>query len=318
MKSIPALLAAFLSVFLALTCSARAQNNSDLRNTLVIVDDENGDGGYRPAKTQAYADFRLTMIRRRPLEEYAEFMAPVRLRKPIRVRMEECGHGPWSSPLYQSNIRSLVMCYEFMKTIEDLANRVVKQEAAGQRPLPFPITRDGFVAGLFAGVILHESGHALFDNFDVPLFGRQEDAADQMAAFIAVQFNRRVAELILTAYADVWILMGNTPLQPPNPQDPNYPKDPDARCFLDPFCHFSDTHGSNEQRFFNTVCLMYGSDPVRYAGFMTGNLLPRDRDCVGEYKRVRKAFAITIYPFLDRGLMQKVLTRSWFAPNELK
>jgi len=288
-----------------------------LSNSMVIIDDNNGDGGYRPVKTKELEAFRQQMVNRKPLEEYVEFMAPVRLLKPIRVVMEECGQGPLSSPLYQPVIRSLVMCYEFMKTMEEVATRVVQAQNAGKQPLPFPITHDRFVAGLFAGIILHESGHALFDNFDVPLFGRQEDAADQMAAFIATQFNRQVAEMIASAYADVWAILGPTPTQAPNTQDTNYPKDVNQRCMLDPFCHFSDVHGSNEQRFFNTICLVYGSDPVRYASYVKNGLLPPDRDCVGEYRQVRHAFQLTIYPFIDRDLMQQVLTRNWFTPNEM-
>ena len=64
---------------------------------------------------------------------------------------------------------------------------------------------------------------------------------------------------------------------------------------------------------------MYGSDPTRYGNFIKLNLLPKDRDCVGEYKRVRHAFELTIYPFIDHDLMQKVLTiETWFTPNEMK
>ncbi len=320
MKFLIAALAA-LAALLPLAALHPARADDLPTNSMVILDDDNGDGGYRPVKTKDYAAFRLQMIKRKPLEEYAQFMAPVKLLKPLKVRMEECGHGEFSSPAYQPQERALVMCYEFMKTMEDIATQVVQAQAKGKSPFPFPVTHDGFVAGLFAGVILHETGHALFDNFDTPLFGRQEDAADDMAAVVALQFNHRVAELIMNSYADVWILFTKfspSPDQAPNTNDPKYPKDEEAQCQLDPFCHFSDTHGSNEQRFYNTICLMYGSDPTRYGNFIKLNLLPKDRDCVGEYKRVRHAFELTIYPFIDHDLMQKVLTMTWFTPNEMK
>jgi hypothetical protein len=36
--------------------------------------------------------------------------------------------------------------------------------------------------------ILHEFGHAIFEMYQVPLFGREEDAADQLAGYITPQF----------------------------------------------------------------------------------------------------------------------------------
>ena len=40
---------------------------------------------------------------------------------------------------------------------------------------------------------LHETGHAAFDIFQVPLFGREEDAADLFAAYIMLHCCRKSA-----------------------------------------------------------------------------------------------------------------------------
>ena len=43
------------------------------------------------------------------------------------------------------------------------------------------------------GVALHEIGHAIRRNLDIPRLGREEYTADQMAGFIMRQFGSKVA-----------------------------------------------------------------------------------------------------------------------------
>ena len=44
--------------------------------------------------------------------------------------------------------------------------------------------------GPLADVVLHEVGHAVFDLWKVPIFSREEDAADQFSAYIMLQFRK--------------------------------------------------------------------------------------------------------------------------------
>ena len=210
------------------------------------------------------------------------------------------------------------MCYQFVKMIAGIAGPLVKAEGDNPRNVPIRVTREGFIAGLFAGVILHETGHALFDNLDVPIFGREEDAADQMSTFIAVQFKPQVADLLVGAYADADLMFNNPPTQAPDADNPNLPTDPEARCQLDPFCAFSDEHGTWGQRLFNTLCLAYGANPAHYAALAKGGWLPTDRDCVDEYETTKRAFAATVYPFIDKDQMKKVQNGVWFIPTEMR
>jgi hypothetical protein len=47
-------------------------------------------------------------------------------------------------------------------------------------------------------VFLHEAGHALFDLLNVPIFGREEDAADQLSSIIMLRYDKeRARRLIL-------------------------------------------------------------------------------------------------------------------------
>ncbi len=314
---------AFIGLALALFAPALARAASDdeaaLSNSKVRIAEENGDQGYRVPNTAEYAIIRDKMMKRQVLEEFVKFLSPVRLPKTLWIYVDECQGGLNGSPYYSSGNRALVMCYQFMKVVEQRADLITQVEAKNPKQFPMRVSRDGFIAGVFAGVMLHEAGHALFDNLDVPIFGREEDAADEISTFVALQFKRRIADLVVASYADLGETFANPPTRAPDTKDPNYyPKDKTLQCFADPFCAFADVHGTWGQRFFNTLCLMYGSDPQHYAFLLTGGWLPQDRDCVGEYVQVRHAFATTIYPFIDRDLMAKVQARQWFLVNELR
>jgi len=314
MRKVVAALA--LAALCCLPLAARA--DQDARANNVRLADENGDNGYRPVKNRAYAAIRQDMINRKVLEEYVAFMAPLRLPKTLWVYAEECDGGPGASPHYSPDQRAIVMCYQFIKLLSDVATGLVKYENKNPNALPMRMSPKGFLAGAFAGVILHESGHALFDILDVPIFGREEDAADQMAFFIATQFKPQVADLIVGALADLNGIFPDPPTDAANTNDPKYPKDADAKCQLDPFCAFSDEHGTSSQRMFNAVCVGYGSNPAHYAPWAKEGWLPKDRDCVGEYATLKHAFAVTVYPFIDPAQMKKVQAGNWFLATEMK
>ncbi len=57
---------------------------------------------------------------------------------------------------------------------------------------------------MFLQVTFHELGHGMFDIYNIPVLGREEDAADQMAGFILSQFGPDIARRTLPAGAYVW------------------------------------------------------------------------------------------------------------------
>jgi len=298
--------------------SPAANADAALTNGKVKIAEVNGDGGYRLPKSDIYADTRAKMMKRQVLEEYVKFLAPLKLPKTIWVYVDECDGGDSASPFYSPANRALVMCYQFMKMMEDRAALIAQAEAKNPKLFPMKVNRDGFLAGVFAGVILHETGHALFDVLDVPIMGREEDAADEISTFVALQFQPALADIVVAAYSDVGETFDNPPTAAPDTKAADYPKDKTLQCFADPFCAFADVHGTWGQRFYNTLCLMYGGDPQHYGFLLTGGWLPKNRDCPAEYALVRRAFAKTIYPFIDTDLMAKVQARAWFRSNELK
>lgn len=98
---------------------------------------------------------------------------------------------------------------------------------------------------------------------EVPVFGREEDAADQMAVFPALQFSKDVARTITRGRAYFWAVL-------------NDPKE---------WAGFADEHGTSSQRFYNTMCLAYGGDPQTFKEFVDKGWLLKGRaaNCEAEY-----------------------------------
>jgi Putative metallopeptidase len=227
---------------------------------------------------------------RKILEELQHFLAPLRLPYGLRLRTEQCDK---TNAYYSSSERALVLCYEY---VED----VVKQAPERESTDGF-VTREAAIVGNLVGASLHEGGHMIFDLLDVPVFGREEDAADEMASFIALQFNKSVARVIVKGW--VWTWARDT--------------DPTAAA---PMTVWSDEHGTASQRMYNALCLGYGGDPKTFEDFVAKGYLPKKRadHCAAEYDLVKQAFVKTVLPFIDTELMKRIQQAEWLTPAELK
>jgi hypothetical protein len=224
---------------------------------------------------------------RKVLEELQRFMSPLHLPHHLRLKTEQCDQV---NAFYSSSDRSLTICYEMIE--DDL-----KKAPETVSPDGF-ITRQQAVIGDLIGTVLHEGGHMLFDMLDAPVFGREEDAADQNADFIALQFSKDVARVIVKGYVWTWAKEGD-------------PSDMTA---------FSDEHGTNSQRMYNMLCLAYGGDPENFKEFVEKEYLPKKRadHCAAEYAQVKRAFVKTVLPFIDQELMKRVQQADWLTTEERK
>jgi hypothetical protein len=324
----------------ALIAPASAQVSPEFSNPkIVLFEGQKGDGGYwttslpdpqnsDPSKRVAqplsvqHTAVREAMMKRRVLENYAEFLSPLRLPTTYRVFASDCTGAAWDSPYYDPSNHWMNMCYSFVGDAIAKATYLVKNQAAMK--LWTPVSEEQLMAGLFAAAVLHESGHAVFDLLGVPVFGREEDAADQMAAFIALQFGTETARTIIKGFAYYWgyeAIVDKADPAAVSVQIPdNSGEDADTRCFQDAFCAFSDMHGTASQRMYNTLCLAYGGNHAAFQDMIDAHWLPADRvaNCDREYQQAYRAFAKTVYPFIDPVQMAKVRSRLWFLPAELK
>jgi hypothetical protein len=123
--------------------------------------------------------FRDTLIQRRPLEKVQEIFSPLRLPMDLTVRTKECGI---SNAWYRRP--DITICYEYLRDIVEMAPKEMSPEGIS------PIDA---IFGQFLFTAAHETGHAVFDLLDIPLFGRPEDDADQFAAHVLIRIGQQDA-----------------------------------------------------------------------------------------------------------------------------
>jgi len=248
-------------------------------NTRVVIDYI--DPMLRFPRSQATLD---RLRKRQVLEELSMFLSPLRLPRVLRIRTKSCGVV---NAFYDPTEWAVSLCYEFYEHLETIAPQTTS---------PQGYTRDEVIVGGFIDAIFHELGHALFDILRVPVFGREEDAADQLSAFLMLQFGKDVARTTIKGAAFTYLNNRN----------------PRSRA------EYADEHGTDAQRFFNYVCLAYGGDPETFRDYVDSGVLPKARanGCSREYLLVRGAFAKTILPHIDVDLMKKVQSERWLRQTD--
>ena len=134
-----------------------------------------------------------------------------------------------------------------------------------------------FISANAEFTLLHEMGHLLISELQLPVLGREEDAADQlgfMGLFLLADKQRdRDFYAKLLDVADYWRLEWQRPKQP------------------DEEVYAWDSHGLDAQRFYNFACLAYGSDPEHLEWIISATGLPDARAfyCPEEYQQVAYA-----------------------------
>jgi hypothetical protein len=183
---------------------------------------------------------------------------------------------------------AVTICYEYIEEI-----RIPKQTT------PAGITPVDAVIGQFFYVAAHEVGHAMFDLLDVPIFGHPEDAADQFAAYVMLQFGKSQARRLIGGAAF------------------SYREDVLKSEVTLPLKDFSGSHGSPQERFFNILCLAYGADQQLFADLIEKGYLPESRAkyCKKEFREVAYAFKHLIRQHVDEAMANSVLETDWL-PQE--
>ena len=173
------------------------------------------------------------------------------------------------------------MCYEMVEHLVTIASRLAKGAHLADD------FQARFVLANLRFMMLHELGHALIDMLDIPSTGREEDAADQLAGSIMLLNKTReetaeqVADNLNMAAVFFQIGSGSGSAAP----------DRSA---------FADEHSLGEQRYYNLLCLVYGSDPARYLRLVTdgGLTVERAERCPEESRRITHAWAKLLVPHL--------------------
>src|SRR5215472_16616496 len=247
-----------------------------------------------PPQNSAFQPLYDLLRERRALEKIQELLSPLQLPEQLTIRTTEC--GVVNSYYQRENFKPTVtICYELLKHILD---------SVPNQTTPAGVTSADAAVGQFFFVTLHEAGHATFDIFGVPIFGREEDAADNFATYIMLQFGREQARRLIGGAAWAWrAYLGD------------YTRNPAMPTRL---AAFATDHGLPQERFYNLVCLALGANSQEFADF--ASFLPPTRTprCSHEYQTLLRAFRREIRPHLDMDQARLVLDTDWLEQLETK
>ena len=117
-----------------------------------------------------------------------------------------------------------------------------------------------FVTSNVIATFYHELGHGLIDVLDLPVLGREEDAADTLSAILTHQiWDEEAATAITYDTAEAYAA---------------YAAEAESEGWETPY---ADTHSLDLQRYYNLVCLFYGASPDTREDVAAELELPEDR-----------------------------------------
>ena len=184
----------------------------------------------------------------------------------VPVIFQSCGVV---NAFYHPGTRNITFCYEYLSKRAELVRTFLMS--------PTPEQVNDAVYRQSVHVINHELGHALIHQLDLPVLGREEDAADGFSAFILLERGGPQ-----DAYSVLEGALSNSQhgLFENGRQD--------------------DEHSLNEQRYFNLLCWMLGSDTARFAEYARKGRLPsaRQKRCPSEWAQLRASWVKVLGPHL--------------------
>ena len=236
-----------------------------------------------PAHSKIHEDLKEHEV----LERVQTFLSPFQLVIPVEIVIAGCDGEPEA----EYGDGEILICYEFVESL--IENMPDETTPGGVEPVDA-------VVGPFFDTVLHEFSHALFDMFYTPMFGREEDAADQLAAYLYLQLGEEEARRLIRGTAYNYLVIET--------------HDDDSPQTVDEFIEDSaETHSLPAQRAYNLLCMAYGANPRAFGDLVSKAKLPDHRleFCIEEYEQVQQAYLDLIEPHVDRELAREIFDQSW-------
>lgn len=184
----------------------------------------------------------------------------------INVIFTSCNE---SNAYYDPEASTITMCYELIADYLTIFEEEI-------------VTEEDFlneVIDATSFTFFHELGHAVIDQYELPITGNEEDAVDNFAAIALIDI-----------YGDdLGVLSGMFQFETEATEEQEHIED----------LAFWDEHSLSSQRFYNTACLIYGSDPDKFSFIVEEEYLPQERadQCEFEYTQKSDAWWTLLDPY---------------------
>ncbi|HEY3037408.1 MAG TPA: DUF4344 domain-containing metallopeptidase [Pyrinomonadaceae bacterium] len=200
----------------------------------------------------------------------ADLNEQITLPRDIEIAFADC-YVPESA--YDHHDHRITICHELIDDFYQLFYQEFGRRAnINQR-----------VEGTMAALLLHEVAHALIDALNLPITGREEDAADQLSTLLLINRTADGERMALDVARALKLLAKH---EKPGHAD------------------YWDEHSLDVQRFYDTVCLVYGSNTRRYSYLISNKTLPEGRAvlCGKQYARVKNSWMKLLEPYVKGSL----------------
>ena len=221
---------------------------------------------YAESSNPVHENLRQAFAENRVFESVVEALnQTIRVPTSVDVQVVDCDAV---NAFYDPEGKRVIVCYELMTYFAEVFRPTISNDDE----------LGVAVIGATMFSFFHEVGHALIHLLDLPAVGREEDAADQIATLILMGDGEDGAQLALSgAY---WFQLQG---QSGTNETP-----------------FWDEHAFDGQRYYNILCLIYGSDPAKYAAVAEAGGLPEERAarCSEEHGRLSRAWDKMLAPHM--------------------
>ncbi|OLQ95013.1 hypothetical protein BIY21_07275 [Vibrio ponticus] len=171
-------------------------------------------------------------------------------------------YGGDEGPLYDPQEHTMLMPYSFY-------NQALHYFEENQYQEKFGRSAQSGAIDTILHTLLHEAGHAYIEDQSIPILGKEEDAVDNFAAVIMLEYVEDGDNAAISA-ADMFAF-----------ESEDRPEYYQADEYI-------GEHSFDLQRYFSTLCLVFGSDPQKHVDLLNEidkDLLNERKDnCVSQYQ----------------------------------
>jgi Putative metallopeptidase len=184
-------------------------------------------------------------------------------------------NGFGGGPFYNPEDNSITLPYEF--------TTVVLGVIAQSDPEESQYEWGEAVGAVDSFILAHEFAHALIHNFELPVLGREEDAADGVATALLLLASE--GSVYAADAAEFWLNFSGR-------QDPPQ------------LAEYADNHSFDRQRADNILCWIGGAEEELLVAFVENEVLPESRavSCPGEWELLRRSVEQVMEPHLQHPL----------------
>lgn len=218
----------------------------------------------QPAVSQADKESRALIKRSKVNQHFSQLVDQLfNFRQAVTLE-----YGINDGPLYDPNAHGIYIPYAFIdETLQFFSSNNYQKQ--------YGVSAEEAAIDTLLHTLLHELGHAYITDQKIPILGKEEDAADNLATIVLLNYVELGDEVAISA-ADMFAFESE--------DKPNFYE----------LSEYINEHSFDLQRYFSTLCLVYGSNPKRYPKLLneidTNYLAERQEFCIQQYQQTNKSW----------------------------